>query len=70
MALAFVLASECVAWDAGQWYWYDRKVLGKGTEVQKKNVLKLSNLKVQDIDNLVDWKLAELKYKLRLNEKY
>ena len=56
--------------DAGQWYWYDRKVLGKNIVSSKKKVLKLSNFKVQDIDNLVDWKLAELKYKLRLNEKY
>jgi pseudaminic acid cytidylyltransferase len=52
--------------DAGQFYWMNTAVC-----LQKKQILTnnsgsivLSELEGQDIDNEVDWKLAELKYEL------
>lgn len=53
--------------DAGQFYFYNTKAFlsGKGSGWVP---LVLSELEVQDIDNLEDWKLAEMKYRL-LNEK-
>jgi N-acylneuraminate cytidylyltransferase len=51
--------------DAGQWYWYKVDSLTKSTEsIIRKYILK-SELEVQDIDNMDDWILAELKYKMR-----
>lgn len=51
--------------DAGQWYWYRTiAVLGEQNSYKTK-VVKLSNLQVQDIDNIADWKLAEMKYSLK-----
>ena len=49
--------------DCGQWYWYNYNSLSTNTY----NIIKpifIENIKVQDIDNEQDWKLAELKYKL------
>jgi N-acylneuraminate cytidylyltransferase len=55
--------------DAGQWYWMLSHVIknrislfGEGTKV-----IVLDDLKVQDIDNEYDWKLAEMKYQLLNN---
>lgn len=52
--------------DAGQWYWMsveafkkERKLFGDRT-----SCIVLEATEVQDIDNLTDWKLAELKYEL------
>jgi len=52
--------------DAGQWYWIktnvflsSEKIIGEGAYG-----LQLDELEVQDIDNEIDWKLAELKYEL------
>jgi N-acylneuraminate cytidylyltransferase len=52
--------------DAGQWYWIktevflsNEKIIGEGAYG-----LQLDELEVQDIDNEIDWKLAELKYEL------
>ena len=52
--------------DAGQWYWIninkfksDQKIFSDNT-----SCIILSETEVQDIDNLTDWKLAELKYAL------
>ena len=56
--------------DAGQWYWYNSRSITQGQVNLKRQAIKFSNLNVQDIDNLADWKLAELKYKLLLNEKH
>ena len=50
--------------DAGQWYWIKRNSLLKYQKIitpYSKGLL-LSSLEVQDIDNLHDWKIAELKY--------
>lgn len=56
--------------DAGQWYWMrvadferDRKVFA-----DRCLPLELSELEVQDIDNEVDWKLAELKARILKGE--
>ena len=50
--------------DAGQWYWIKNnvflsteKIIGVGAYG-----LQLNELEVQDIDNEIDWKLAEIKY--------
>jgi N-acylneuraminate cytidylyltransferase len=52
--------------DCGQWYWFrvdtflqTRKLFQTGA----KGVI-TDELEVQDIDNITDWKLAELKYRL------
>jgi pseudaminic acid cytidylyltransferase len=49
--------------DAGQWYW-----LKYGSELnslfENSGTIVLPETVVQDIDNEIDWKLAELKYKL------
>lgn len=50
--------------DAGQWYWiYIERFDGKIWTDNTDTVL-LSETEVQDIDNEVDWKLAEIKYNL------
>ena len=53
--------------DAGQFYWFDIKNLLETKELFGKNsgAIILSQLEVQDIDNISDWHLAELKYQLR-----
>ena len=55
--------------DAGQWYWYNvsdfiHRYENLTTEAYG---IELSNLEVQDIDNIDDWILAELKFQLRHN---
>ncbi|MCW2120272.1 pseudaminic acid cytidylyltransferase [Flavobacterium sp. 7A] len=52
--------------DAGQFYWFNLKSLFKNKSVLSENTgcVVLSEIEVQDIDNEIDWKLAELKYKL------
>jgi len=50
--------------DAGQFYTFDTKVLRdkKSLFTDNSYAIVLSNLQVQDIDNLDDWQLAELKF--------
>lgn len=52
--------------DAGQYYWFTIKSLLENKSMMSKNTgcVVLSEMEVQDIDNEIDWKLAELKYKL------
>jgi N-acylneuraminate cytidylyltransferase len=52
--------------DAGQFYWFDVSAFSKHHALFSANtgVVELDDLEVQDIDNLTDWKLAELKYQL------
>lgn len=52
--------------DAGQFYIYDTKKYLELNGAIKENVMPIfvSELKVQDIDNEEDWKIAELKYRL------
>jgi len=53
--------------DAGQFYWFNVKALKENKSLISANLgsIILSELEVQDIDNETDWKLAELKYRLR-----
>ncbi|KAA6327796.1 CMP-N N'-diacetyllegionaminic acid synthase [termite gut metagenome] len=57
--------------DAGQFYFstIDSFIKNKGFWGEDTNGLILSELEVQDLDTETDWKLAEMKYKLLLNEK-
>lgn len=50
--------------DAGQWYWFKTKELSDSFLSGKTTIIKLDETEVQDIDNLTDWKIAELKYKI------
>ncbi|MDY3740194.1 MAG: pseudaminic acid cytidylyltransferase [Selenomonadaceae bacterium] len=57
--------------DAGQFYFYNvnsfiiaRKKNDVKSYMMKNTYYELDELEVQDIDNLLDWKLAEIKYKL------
>jgi len=51
--------------DAGQWYWLDASMAHEGVFSNKTGTIIVSELRVQDIDNLEDWKMAEMKYKMR-----
>ena len=53
--------------DAGQFYWCKTNDLLVNKSILNENTgyIELSDLEVQDIDNEIDWKLAELKYKLK-----
>lgn len=52
--------------DAGQFYWMKENLICKGAVVVTSNTgaYEISELQGQDIDNELDWKLAELKYEL------
>ncbi len=55
--------------DAGQWYWYRSNKLINSEFIKNIHTIILDDYEVQDIDNLMDWKLAEMKYKLINEEK-
>ncbi|WP_369765660.1 pseudaminic acid cytidylyltransferase [Flavobacterium sp. WC2429] len=52
--------------DAGQFYWMNTKVCMAQQKILTENTgsIEISELEGQDIDNEIDWKLAELKYEL------
>ncbi|WP_294283383.1 pseudaminic acid cytidylyltransferase [uncultured Chryseobacterium sp.] len=52
--------------DAGQFYWIKNNVVTTKSSIVTKNTgaYEISELHGQDIDNEMDWKLAELKYEL------
>lgn len=54
--------------DAGQFYFYNARVFydEKNPTNFLSKAYELSDLEVQDIDNIEDWKIAEMKYKLML----
>jgi len=56
--------------DAGQFYWFNSVKLLNNKTLITNNVssIILDELEAQDIDNDLDWKMAELKYKLTRNE--
>lgn len=56
--------------DAGQFYWLKKKLVKHSDRIVTKNTgaIVISELEGQDIDNLSDWKLAELKYRLLRDE--
>lgn len=51
--------------DAGQFYWFNTNKIENAASLFTDNsgVIIIDELHVQDIDNLEDWKLAEIKYK-------
>ena len=57
---------ETVYHDAGQWYWFKPEKLAVSQKLTGSNssCFILPNTQVQDIDNEVDWRLAELKYEI------
>jgi len=57
---------EEVFHDAGQWYWFDVEIFKKEKKLYSENssCIILEATEVQDIDNIVDWKLAELKFNI------
>lgn len=52
--------------DAGQFYWFDVSKLKTQKKLWSNNTgyVETNELQAQDIDNEIDWKLAELKYEL------
>lgn len=50
--------------DAGQWYWYNPNKIGASLFTEHTSTIVLSEFEVQDIDTLVDWQIAEIKFKL------
>lgn len=52
--------------DSGQFYWLKNELVQNGDMIITSNTgsYELSELEAQDIDNEIDWKLAELKYEL------
>lgn len=52
--------------DAGQYYWLMNNLAQEGKSIMTENTgaYIISELEGQDIDNEIDWKLAELKYEL------
>ena len=53
--------------DAGQFYWSNiqKLLVNKTLLTENTGGIVISELEAQDVDNEVDWKLAELKYKLK-----
>ncbi len=51
--------------DAGQFYWFKNQIIKEGDESLTENTgaIEITELEGQDIDNLSDWQLAELKYR-------
>ena len=56
--------------DVGQFYVFDVEKFKEAKKLVTKNTgaIVIEELEMQDIDNEVDWKLAELKYQLMLNK--
>ena len=48
--------------DAGQWYWMRTSNIGNQGIYQNASFILLDNQKVQDIDTVEDWEIAEIKY--------
>lgn len=55
--------------DAGQWYWIDMTKNSNEIISDKSGAIILSESEVQDIDNISDWNIAELKYFNIINNK-
>ncbi len=53
--------------DAGQWYWYTPATIKDSLFTDKTASIILDETEIQDIDSLIDWQLAEMKYKLLNN---
>lgn len=55
--------------DAGQFYFFNARIFYDSKSAMERNVkaLVLSDLEVQDIDNMEDWQIAEMKFQLMQN---
>ncbi len=58
--------------DAGQFYWFriDQLYVNKKLWAPNSGMIEISSMEGQDIDNLKDWKLAEIKYNLLKDNKH
>lgn len=56
--------------DAGQFYWsrISNMLKNRSLVFGNSGYVEFNEMEVQDIDNEVDWKMAEIKYKMDLNE--
>lgn len=61
---------EKIYHDAGQFYFFNAKTFCESGVIVGENVYPIivSDLEVQDIDNIEDWLIAEMKYKLHSNQ--
>jgi pseudaminic acid cytidylyltransferase len=52
-------------YDAGQFYWFNAAIFSKNGDIITENCggVEVSEASFQDIDNVIDWEIAELKYK-------
>jgi len=50
--------------DAGQWYWFNPATLSTTLFTNNSKTIVLDETQVQDIDNLTDWQIAEIKFQL------
>lgn len=50
--------------DAGQWYWYKPEKIFDSLFTNNTGALVLDEREVQDVDNLADWEMAEMKYRV------
>lgn len=50
--------------DAGQWYWFNPNKIEQSLFTDRTSTIVLNEMDVQDIDTLVDWQIAEIKFKL------
>lgn len=56
---------EPLYYDAGQYYFYNLKTYHLRDATQRSTaMIELSELEMQDVDTLVDWKIAEIKYQM------
>jgi pseudaminic acid cytidylyltransferase len=57
---------ERAYYDSGQFYWLNTKLLMEERNIYSNNSsgIVIDEIYAQDIDNEIDWKLAEIKYKL------
>ena len=61
---------EKIYHDAGQFYLFKTDSFFSTGSIMGKNVapIEISDLEVQDIDNYEDWKIAEMKYQLMIQQ--
>lgn len=59
---------EPTYYDAGQFYWYNIEYFNKKADQIRKYAIPIKATEAQDIDTMVDWKIAEMKYLLMQNE--
>lgn len=54
--------------DAGQWYWIKCPIISDKLMTNNSGAIILDKLQAQDIDEIEDWKIAEIKYQIRHND--